>query len=276
MGSWANKTVFITGGSRGIGREIILRLAREGANITIAAKSDQPNPKLPGTIHSVAQEVIEAGGKALPVATDVRDEAQVKRAIEATVQQFGGIDLLVNNAGFLGITPLSLTETKKYDLMHALNTRAPLITMRECLPHLQASKGSVLNLCPPLNMDEGWLGAFIPYTSTKYSMTLLSMGFQQEVKAKGIAVKTLWPATLIATAAVGMFSGEEGLDVSRTPAVMADAAFELITKRDHFASKVSWLDEEVLRETGVSDFTKYANNPARIDEIQRDFYIGKF
>ena len=276
MGSWANKTVFITGGSRGIGREIILRLAREGANITIAAKSDQPNPKLPGTIHSVAQEVIEAGGKALPVATDVRDEGQVKRAIEATVQQFGGIDLLVNNAGFLGITPLALTETKKFDLMHALNTRAPLITMRECLPHLQASKGSVLNLCPPLNMDEGWLGAFIPYTSTKYSMTLLSMGFQQEVKAKGIAVKTLWPATLIATAAVGMFSGEEGLDVSRTPAVMADAAFELITKRDHFASKVSWLDEEVLRETGVSDFTKYANNPARIDEIQRDFYIGKF
>jgi citronellol/citronellal dehydrogenase len=276
MGSWANKTVFITGGSRGIGREIILRLAREGANITIAAKSDQPNPKLPGTIHSVAQEVIEAGGKAQHVATDVRDEAQVKRAIEATVQQFGGIDLLVNNAGFLGITPLSLTETKKYDLMHALNTRAPLITMRECLPHLQASKGSVLNLCPPLNMDEGWLGAFIPYTSTKYSMTLLSMGFQQEVKAKDIAVKTLWPATLIATAAVGMFSGEEGLDVSRTPEVMADAAFELITKRDHFASKVSWLDEEVLRETGVSDFTKYANNPARIDEIQRDFYIGKF
>jgi len=276
MGSWTNKTVFITGGSRGIGREIILRLAREGANITIAAKSDQPNPKLPGTIHSVAQEVIEAGGKALPMATDVRDEEQIKRAIQATVQHFGGIDLLVNNAGFLGITPLGITETKKFDLMHALNTRAPLITMRECLPHLQTSKGSVLNLCPPLNMDEGWLGAFIPYTSTKYSMTLLSMGFQHEVKAKSIAVKTLWPATLIATAAVGLFSGEEGLSVSRKPEIMADAAFELINQRDRFSSKVSWLDEEVLRETGVSDFAKYANDPARTNEIQRDFYIGKF
>lgn len=276
MANWANKTVFITGGSRGIGREIILKLAREGANITIAAKSDQPNPKLPGTIHSVAQEVIEAGGKALPVATDVRDEEQIKRAIQATVEQFGCIDLLVNNAGFLGITPLALTETKKFDLMHALNTRAPLITMRECLPYLQASKGSVLNLCPPLNMDEGWLGAFIPYTSTKYSMTLLSLGFQQEVKAKDIAVKTLWPATLIATAAVGMFSGEEGLSMSRKAEIMADAAFELINQRDRFSSKVSWLDEEVLRETGVSDFSRYANNPTRAEEIQRDFYVGKF
>lgn len=276
MGSWTNKTVFITGGSRGIGREIILRLAREGANITIAAKSDQPNPKLPGTIHTVAQEVIEAGGKALPFATDVRDEAQIKNAIKATAEHFGGIDLLVNNAGFLGITPLGLTETKKFDLMHALNTRAPLITMRDCLPYLQDNQGSVLNLCPPLNMDEGWLGAFIPYTSTKYSMTLLSVGFQQEVRARGVAVKTLWPATLIATAAVGMFSGEEGLNVSRTPKVMADAAFELINKREKFASKVSWLDEEVLRQTGITDFTKYANNPQRADEIQRDFYIGKF
>lgn len=276
MGSWSNKTVFITGGSRGIGREIILKFAREGANITIAAKSDTPNPKLPGTIHSVAQEVINAGGKALPLATDVRDEEQIKRAIQATVQQFGGIDLLVNNAGFLGITQLGITETKKFDLMHALNTRAPLITMRECLPYLQASKGSVLNLCPPLNLDEGWLGAFIPYTSTKYSMTLLSMGFQQEVKSKAIAVKTLWPATLIATAAVGMFSGEEGLNVSRKPEIMADAAYELINQRDRFAAKTSWLDEEVLRETGVSDFTHYANNPVHLDDIQRDFYIGKF
>lgn len=276
MAAWANKTVFITGGSRGIGREIILKLAREGANITIAAKSDLPNPKLPGTIHSVAQEVAQAGGHALPIATDARDEAQLKKAIEATVEKFGGIDLLINNAGFLGVTPLAATDTKKFDLMHALNTRAPLITMRECLPHLQASKGSVLNLCPPLNMDEGWLGAFIPYTTTKYAMTLLSMGFQQEVKNRGIVVKTLWPATLIATAAVGMFSGEEGLNVSRKPAIMADAAYELINNPRRFASKVSWLDEEVLRETGVTDFAHYANNPERVADIQRDFYIGLF
>ncbi|MDP3188709.1 MAG: SDR family oxidoreductase [Limnobacter sp.] len=276
MTGWANKTVFITGGSRGIGREIILKLAHEGANITIAAKSDIPNPKLPGTIHSVAQEIVQAGGHALPIATDARDEAQLKKAIEATVEKFGGIDLLINNAGFLGVTPLAATDTKKFDLMHALNTRAPLITMRECLPHLQASKGSVLNLCPPLNMDEGWLGAFIPYTTTKYAMTLLSMGFQQEVKNRGIVVKTLWPATLIATAAVGMFSGEEGLNVSRKPAIMADAAFELVNNPTRFASKVSWLDEEVLRETGVTDFAHYANNPERVADIQRDFYIGLF
>ncbi|MBU0782778.1 MAG: SDR family oxidoreductase [Gammaproteobacteria bacterium] len=276
MTGWANKTVFITGGSRGIGREIILKLAHEGANITIAAKSDIPNPKLPGTIHSVAQEIVQAGGHALPIATDARDEAQLKKAIEATVEKFGGIDLLINNAGFLGVTPLAATDTKKFDLMHALNTRAPLITMRECLPHLQASKGSVLNLCPPLNMDEGWLGAFIPYTTTKYAMTLLSMGFQQEVKNRGIVVKTLWPATLIATAAVGMFSGEEGLNVSRKPAIMADAAFELVNNPTRFASKVSWLDEEVLRETGVTDFAHYANNPERAADIQRDFYIGLF
>jgi citronellol/citronellal dehydrogenase len=276
MAAWANKTVFITGGSRGIGREIILKLAREGANITIAAKSDIPNPKLPGTIHSVAQEVVQAGGQALPIATDARDEAQLKKAINSTVEKFGGIDLLINNAGFLGVTPLAATDTKKFDLMHALNTRAPLITMRECLPHLQASKGSVLNLCPPLNLDEGWLGAFIPYTTTKYAMTLLSMGFQQEVKNKGIVVKTLWPATLIATAAVGMFSGEEGLNVSRKPAIMADAAFELVNNPTQFASKVSWLDEEVLRETGLTDFAHYANNPERVADIQRDFYIGLF
>lgn len=276
MGTWTNKTVFITGGSRGIGREIAIRLAREGANVAIAAKSDTPNPKLPGTIHSVAEEIRAAGGKALPIATDARDEAQLKHAIEATVQQWGGIDLLINNAGFLGVTPLALTDTKKFDLMHGLNTRAPFITMRECLPYLAARKGTVLNLCPPLNLDEGWLGAFIPYTTSKYSMTLLSMGFQEEVRSKQITVKTLWPATLIATAAVGMVAGQEGLDASRTPAIMADAAFALVNQAERFSGKVSWLDEEVLAHTGVTDFTPYANNPDKAAHIQRDFYIGKF
>ncbi|HEX4856397.1 MAG TPA: SDR family oxidoreductase [Limnobacter sp.] len=276
MADWSGKTIFITGGSRGIGREIILKFAAAGANVTIAAKSETPNPKLPGTIHSVAQEVVEAGGKALAIATDARDEQQLKNAIAATVDKFGGIDLLINNAGFLGVTPLAATETKKFDLMHALNTRAPFITMRECIPHLEASKGSILNLCPPLNMDEGWLGAFIPYTTSKYSMTLLSMGVQQETRKKGIVVKTLWPATLIATAAVGMFSGDEGLSVSRKPAVMADAAFELINQRERYSRQITWLDEEVLQLAGVSDFTVYANNREKAAQIQRDFYVGKF
>lgn len=276
MGNWSGKTVFMTGGSRGIGREIALRLAREGANVAIAAKSDQAHPKLPGTIHSVAEEIHAAGGQALPLAVDARQEDQLVNAIAKTVVHFGGIDVLVNNAGFLGVTPLAVTATKSFDLMHALNTRAPLITMRECLPHLEKTQGQVLNLCPPINMDPGWLGAFIPYTSTKYGMTLLSMGFQEEVQKKGITVKTLWPATLIATAAVGMFAGDPGLSVSRKPEVMADAAYELLNRRAAFAGQICWLDEEVLKACGVNDFTPYAHVKENTDKIQRDFYIGKF
>jgi len=271
---WHNRTLFITGGSRGIGREIALRFAREGANIVIAAKSDQPNPRLPGTIHSVAAEIREAGGRALPIACDARDEAQLVRAIEEAVAHFGGIDVLINNAGFLGITPLAATSTKHYDLMHALNRRSPLITMRECLPHLSARKGQVLNLCPPINLDPGWLGAFAPYTSTKYAMTLLSLGFAQEVKSQGIRVHTLWPATLIATAAVGMTAGESGLAAARKPAIMADAAFALLNQPEHFNHEVCWLDEDVLRHQGETDFTHYANVPENAAHIQRDFYIG--
>lgn len=274
MTSWQGRTVFITGGSRGIGREIALRLAREGASVVIAAKSDTPHARLPGTIHSVAEEIRAAGGQALPLAVDARDEAQLVAAVARTVETFGRIDVLINNAGFLGVTPVAATTTKAYDLMHALNTRSPLITMRECLPHLAAVQGQVLNLCPPINLDPGWLGAFAPYTSTKYAMTLLSLGFAEEVKARGIRVSTLWPATLIATAAVGMTAGEAGLAVSRTPAIMADAAFALLGGAGQ--GQVCWLDEDILRATGVSDFSGYANDPANLDRIQRDFYIGSF
>ncbi len=274
--SWQGKTIFMTGGSLGIGREIALKFAAHGAQIAIAAKSETAHPRLPGTIHSVAQEIEAAGGKALAIACDAREESQLQAAIAKTLDTFGGLDLLVNNAGYLGVTPLAVTETKKYDLMHALNTRAPLITMRESLAALKASKGTVLNLCPPLNMDAGWLGAFIPYTSTKYGMTLLSMGFQEETRNAGIAVKTLWPATLIATAAVGMVAGEQGLSVSRKPAIMADAAWELVTRREQFASRVSWLDEDVLRDVGITDFVQYANVPENAGMIQRDFYIGTY
>lgn len=276
MGSWAGKTIFMTGGSRGIGREIALRFAREGANVVIAAKSDQAHARLPGTIHSVAEEVRATGGNALPLAVDARQEEQLVSAIAQTVTQFGDIDLLVNNAGFLGVTPVGATSTKSYDLMHSLNSRAPMITMRECLPHLVKTKGQVLNLCPPINLDPGWLGAFAPYTSTKYAMTLLSLGFQEEVRARGITVRTLWPATLIATAAVGMFAGDEGLNVSRKPTIMADAAFELINRRESMGLEVSWLDESVLRKIGVESFTQYAQVPENEKNIQRDFYIGTY
>lgn len=276
MSQWQGRTVFMTGGSRGIGREIALRLAREGANIVIAAKSDQPHARLPGTIHSVAEEVRAAGGQALPLAVDARDEAQLVRAIEEAVAHFGGIDVLVNNAGFLGMTPIANTATKHFDLMHGLNTRAPFITLRECLPHLAASRGQVLNLCPPINLDPGWLGAFAPYTVSKYGMTLLSLGYAQETKSKGIRVRTLWPATLIATAAVGMSAGEAGLAVSRKPAIMADAAFALLDQPERFGDEVCWLDEGALRHIGVSDFDHYAQVPENAGNIQRDFYIGTF
>lgn len=276
MTQWRGRTLFMTGGSRGIGREIALRFAREGANIVIAAKSDQPHARLPGTIHSVAEEIRAAGGQALPLAVDARDETQLVRAIEDTVAHFGGIDVVVNNAGFLGVTPVANTSTKHFDLMHGLNTRAPLITLREALPHLAERQGQVLNLCPPINLDPGWLGAFAPYTVTKYGMTLLSLGYAEEVRGKGIQVRTLWPATLIATAAVGMTAGDAGLSVSRKPEIMADAAFALLDQRQTFGDQVSWLDEDALRHLGETDFDRYANVPENAGRIQRDFYIGTY
>jgi citronellol/citronellal dehydrogenase len=272
--NFKGKTIFMTGGSRGIGREIALRFAREGANIVIAAKSDTAHARLPGTIHSVAAEIEAAGGKALPLAVDARDEAALIAAIAKTVEHFGGIDVLVNNAGFLGITPVAVTSTKAYDLMHALNTRAPMITMRECLPHLKKSNGFVLNLCPPINLDPGWLGAFAPYTSTKYGMTLLSLGLS--VEAKDITVRSLWPATLIATAAIDIAAGAAAMEMARKPAIMADAAFAMLSRADELPVQVSWTDEEVLRALGETEFDHYANDPAHADKIQRDFYIGTF
>ncbi|MEO6698390.1 MAG: SDR family oxidoreductase [Paraperlucidibaca sp.] len=276
MSAWQGKTLFMTGGSRGIGREIALRFAREGANVVIAAKTDQPHARLPGTVHSVAEEIEAAGGRALALVVDARDEAQLVAAIAKTVEHFGGIDVLINNAGFLGLTPIAATQTRHYDLMHALNTRAPMITMRECLPHLAERKGQVLNLCPPINLDPGWLGAFAPYTSTKYGMTLLSLGFQQEAASRGIQVRTLWPATIIATAAVGMTAGEVGMAMARKPSIMADAAFALLNDRARFGDEACWLDETALRHIGVEQFDDYANDPTQLANIQRDFYVGTF
>lgn len=276
MTSWKGKVVFMTGGSRGIGRAIALKFASEGATVAIAAKSTENNPGMPGTIHSVCEEINAAGGQGFPIQCDARDEQQLVQAIAQTADRFGGIDLLVNNAGYLGMTPLAGTSTKKFDLMHALNTRAPLITMREAMPHLAARKGGVLNLCPPLNLDPGWLGAFIPYTTTKYGMTLLSLGYAEEVAKKGITVRTLWPATLIATAAVGNFAGEAGLSVSRKPEIMADAAFELFDQPGLAQGQVSWLDEDILRKAGVDDLSTYAHDASKVEQIQRDFYVGPF
>ncbi len=276
MTSWQGKTIFMTGGSRGIGRAIALKMAAQGANIVIAAKTDNPHPRLLGTVHSVAEEVRAAGGRCLPLVVDARDEAQLVNAVAEAVEFFGGIDALINNAGFLGLTPIADTSTKTYDLMQALNTRSPFITMRECLPHLQASRGAVLNLCPPINLDPGWMGAFAPYTVSKYGMTLLSMGYAEETRRHGIQVVTLWPKTIIATDAVGAKMGDVGLSLSRKSDIMADAADLLLNQRDKYQHQLSWLDEDVLRVSGVSDFDQYAHDPAKADQIQRDFYIGTF
>lgn len=276
MTSWQGKTVFMTGGSRGIGRAIALKMAAQGANIVIAAKTDNPHPRLPGTVHSVAEEVRAAGGRCLPLVVDARDEAQLVNAVAEAVEFFGGIDVLINNAGFLGLTPIADTNTKTYDLMQALNTRSPFITMRECLPHLQVSRGAVLNLCPPINLDPGWMGAFAPYTVSKYGMTLLSMGYAEETRRHGIQVATLWPKTIIATDAVGAKMGDVGLSLSRKADIMADAADLLLNQRDKYQHQLSWLDEDVLRFNGVTDFDHYAHDPAKADQIQRDFYIGTF
>ncbi len=276
MTSWQGKTIFMTGGSRGIGRAIALKMAAQGANIVIAAKTDNPHPRLPGTVHSVAEEVRAAGGRCLPLVVDARDEAQLVNAVAEAVEFFGGIDVLINNAGFLGLTPIADTSTKVYDLMQALNTRSPFITMRECLPHLQASRGAVLNLCPPINLDPGWMGAFAPYTVSKYGMTLLSMGYAEETRRHGIQVATLWPQTIIATDAVGVKMGDVGLSLSRKADVMADAADLLLNQRDKYQHQLSWLDEEVLRANGVTNFDQYAYDPTKADQIQRDFYIGTF
>lgn len=276
MSTWQGKTVFMTGGSRGIGRAIALKMAAQGANIVIAAKTDNPHPRLPGTVHSVAEEVRAAGGRCLPLVVDARDESQLVNAVAEAVEFFGGIDVLINNAGFLGLTPIADTNTKTYDLMQALNARSPFITMRECLPHLQASRGAVLNLCPPINLDPGWMGAFAPYTVSKYGMTLLSMGYAEETRRHGIQVATLWPKTIIATDAVGAKMGDVGLSLSRKADIMADAADLLLNQRDKYQQQLSWLDEDVLRFNGVTDFDQYAYDPAKADQIQRDFYIGTF
>lgn len=276
MGQWTGRTIFMTGGSRGIGRAIALRMAAEGANIVIAAKTETPHPRLPGTIHSVAEEIRAAGGQCLPMVTDAREESQLLAAVDAAVSAFGGIDVLINNAGYLGITPVTATSTKAYDLMQGLNTRAPFILMRACHPHLVARRGMVINLCPPINLDPGWLGAFAPYTVSKYGMTLLSLGFAEEVRAQDVTVFTLWPRTLVATDAVGAKMGEAGLSLARKPAVMADAAAALLLQRERYAHQVSWLDEDILRQAGVVDFTAYAHDPAQADRIQRDFYIGRY
>src|SRR3990167_1573215 len=262
--SLQGKTLFITGASRGIGREIALRAARDGANIVIAAKSAEPHAKLPGTIHSVAAEVEQAGGKALALQLDVRDEVAVKAAMARAAEHFGGIDGLVNNAGAIKLVGVEQLEPKRFDLMFQINTRAVMVCSQAALPFLkQSASGHILNLSPPLNMHSKWFAQHGPYTVTKYGMSMLTLGMSEEFRKYAISVNSLWPKTMIATAAIEFELGSrDAFKRARTPAIMADAAHAILTSSGRSISGRLLIDEDILREQGQSEFEQYRFDPA--------------
>lgn len=275
MKNLAHKTIFITGASRGIGREIALRYAKEGANIIIAAKSDSPHPKLPGTIHSVAKEVEAAGGQSLAIKLDVRDEENVKAAMKLANDTFGGIDVLINNASAIQLTNVDHTDIKRFDLIHSINTRGVLVCSKAAIPYLKRSDNPhIITLSPPINLGKHWLGKYIPYTVTKYSMTLLALGLAEELLADGISSNSLWPQTTIATAAVEFAVDKNLLKASRTPAIMADAAYEIITSDRGSLTGETLVDESFLRERGYTEFDQYKHDP-NCKELYVDLYIDQ-
>lgn len=262
--SLSGKTLFITGASRGIGREIALKAAADGANIVIAAKSAEPHPKLEGTIFSVAAEVEAAGGKALALQLDVRDEQAVAAAMAQAAEHFGGIDALVNNAGAIKLVGVEKLEPKRFDLMYQINTRAVMVCSQAALPYLkQSAGGHILNLSPPLNLDAKWFAQHGPYTVTKYGMSMLTLGMSEEFKKYGISVNSLWPKTMIATAAIEFELGSrDAFKRARTPAIMADAAHAILSSEGRSISGRLLIDEDILRERGVRDFEPYRFDPA--------------
>ena len=271
--SLTNKVVFITGGSRGIGLEIGKRAARDGAKVVLAAKTAEPHPKLPGTIFTAAEEIIEAGGEALPLILDVRDEENVLKAVEETVSHFGGIDICVNNASAISLTKTPDTDMKRYDLMHQINGRGTYLVSKYCIPHLKKSSNPhILNLAPPLDMKAKWFGPHLAYTMAKFTMSMCVLGMAEELKADGIAVNGLWPRTAIATAAVkNVLGGEELMNISRKPEIMADAAYEIFIKDSKEFTGNFCIDDLVLHESGVKDFTKYAD--VSFDKLAPDFFV---
>ncbi|MFO7338782.1 MAG: NAD(P)-dependent oxidoreductase [Lysobacteraceae bacterium] len=263
MGSLAGKTLFITGASRGIGRAIALRAARDGANVAIAAKSSVPNPKLPGTIHSVAAEVEAAGGRALPIKCDIREEEQVHAAVAATVEAFGGIDILVNNASAIWLRGTLDTPMKRFDLMQQVNARGSFLCAQACLPHLlQAANPHILTLAPPPSLDPKWWGPHTGYTLAKMGMSFVTLGLAAEFGPQGVAVNALWPRTVIATDALNMIPGVE-VARCRKPEIMADAAHAILVRQAAGFSGHFLIDEDVLRQAGVADFSGYAVDPSQ-------------
>jgi citronellol/citronellal dehydrogenase len=274
--SLKGKTLFITGASRGIGLAIALRAARDGANIAIAAKTETPHPKLAGTIYTAAEEIAQAGGQALPLVVDVRDEAQVKTAIERTVETFGGIDIVVNNASAVSRTPLVDTDTRRFDLMHQINTRGTFLVSKYAVPHLAKSGNPhILMNSPPLDMQEKWFAGSTAYSIAKYGMSLIVLGLAGELRAQGIAVNALWPRTTIATAAIkNLLGGERVMRMSRTPEIMADAAYLIFQKPAKLFTGHFLIDDNFLAGEGVTDFEKYHAVPG--SELAPTFFVPDY
>ena len=268
-----NKTAFISGASRGIGKAIALRLAQEGANIVVAAKTAEPHPKLEGTIYSAAEEIEAAGGTALPLIVDIRSEDIVKDAVEKAYDHFGGIDILVNNASAINLSKTPDLPMKRFDLMHSINVRGTFMVSKYCISHLQKSNNPhILTLSPPLNLKPEWFGAHLGYTMAKYGMSMTVLGLADELKSDGIAVNALWPQTTIATAAVKFaLGGDAMIQCSRTPAIMADAAYAVLSREARNCTGNFFIDEEVLREGGMEDFEHYAVN--REKTLFKDLFV---
>lgn len=273
MTTLAGKTLFITGASRGIGLAIALRAARDGANVAVAAKTAEPHKHLSGTIYSAADEIVAAGGQALPLMVDVRDEASVQAGVAATVERFGGIDIVINNASAIQLTGTTSTDMKRYDLMHQVNTRGTYLVSKTCIPHLkQAANPHVLNLSPPLDMSPHWFGNHVAYTMAKYGMSMCVLGMAEEFKGDGIGFNALWPRTGIATAAIKFaLAGDEGLKHCRTVDIMADAAHVILTRDARSCSGNFFIDDVVLAEAGVTDFDRYRVDPTK--SLMPDFFV---
>ena len=273
MISLKGKTLFVSGASRGIGLAIAKRAAEDGANIILAAKTAEEHPKLPGTIYTAAKEVIESGGKALPIVCDIRDEEQVRQAVNSGVEEFGGIDICVNNASAIQLTNTLQTDMKRYDLMHQVNSRGTFLVSKACLPHLLKSDNPhILNLSPPLDMHPKWFGPHVAYTMAKYGMSLCVLGMAEEFKEQGVAVNALWPRTAIATAAIkNALGGDAIMNISRFPEIMGDAAYTILTKPSKEFTGNFCIDDTVLADNGVTDFSVYADVP--FDQLAPDFFV---
>ena len=275
-GDLSGKRIFITGGSRGIGLAIALRAARDGASVAIAAKTSEPNPKLPGTIHSAAQEIRDAGGIALPIQCDLRDEDQITAAVNQAAQEFGGIDILINNASAINLTPTEATPAKRFDLMFDVNVRGTFLTSQAAIPHLRKSAESgrnphILTLSPPLSMKAKWFQHHVAYTMAKYGMSMCVLGMSEEYRKTGIAVNALWPRTAIDTAALQMIPGIDTA-ACRTPEILADAAYVILNRESKDCTGNFFVDDEVLASVGVTDLEKYSVVPGTTDFLL-DFFL---